>query len=99
MERFARYRGELLRADTPEHVSKLVGECMDSLPPEMLAGLPPACRNVLRNPTIDIQAAAVDLLRAELKSTGPGDDAVLLKEIAQTYAIASARLRNLGQDR
>jgi hypothetical protein len=92
MERFARYRGELLHADTPDAVAALIGECMRSIPPEMVAVLPPPCQNVLRNPTGDIQGAAVELLRVELKYTGRGDDLVLLKEISQTYAVASARL-------
>ena len=93
MERFGRCREALMKADSPETVMKVMGDCMDSLPADMIARLPLAVQNTLKRPLADIDGAAVQLLRTELTYSGRHEDAILLREIAQTYALASLRLK------
>ena|SRR5205809_4091772 len=97
MERFGRCREALLSADTPEAVAKVIADCMASLPPAMIAALPDIVRNVLQRPTADISGSAVQLLRTEMTYKGQSEDAALLREIAETYALAALRLSKEGK--
>ena len=95
MERFANCREDLLRANSPQAIATLLSDCMGTIGLDLVCSLPANVRHVLTQPTEDIRASAVELFRAELTYAGSREDAILLREIAGTYALAAVRLAQI----
>jgi hypothetical protein len=54
---------------------------------------------IIHNPDGDIAGAALDILRAEMRSASGHETIALLHELAQTYAAAATRLAQLTPQR
>jgi hypothetical protein len=81
-------------APTPAAVKSVMDDYVRSLPQEVRAILPADCRHALDTP-LEVQAAAVALLQAELSHRGDKDAGMILHEMAHTFAAASVRLASL----
>jgi hypothetical protein len=75
-------------------VVKLIHEYVSTLS-GLVGELPQECQDALIGKDVDVQAAAVALLRAELAFRGSAESGKLLHEIAYTFAAASVRLSQL----
>jgi len=90
MHRFQTWRDALQVAASQRSVTRVMREYARALPAELRSTLPDACQYALTDP-IDVQEAAVTLLRAELGPAGSGKDGEALHEIAHTFAAAALR--------
>src|SRR3954462_1017249 len=95
MQRFERCRDDVRRAPDRPTVQRVLIDCMGNLTPEMTASLPTLCQHVLQHPGEELEAAALIFLQAELKLAGGAAGGALLKDIADTYAVAAQRMRDL----
>jgi hypothetical protein len=94
MHRFQKWRDALQVAPNTTSVNKVVVEYVATLAPFMDI-LPPECRKALLTKPVDIQAAALTCLQAELCFDGPDELRDALHEIAHTLAAASGRITSL----
>ena len=93
MHTFERWRYNLQLAPNVKTVTSMMNEYLDAVGP-VLAVLPPECQRAL-TPPIDVQAAAVTLLQAELRFKGSPETAAVLHEVAHTFASAAVRITSL----
>jgi hypothetical protein len=94
MHRFQKWRDALQAAGSQRSVTRVMREYAHTLPDEVRASLPEPCRDALADP-IDVLAAAVTFLHAELAHVGPGEEQAFLHEIAHTFAAAAMRYPGL----
>ena len=90
MHRFHNWRDALQVAGSRRSVTRVMREYASKVPEDVRASLPEDCQFALTDP-IDVQEAAVTLLRAELGPAGSGKDGEALHEIAHTFAAAALR--------
>ena len=93
MHTFARWRDNLQLAPSVKTVTSMMNDYLDAAAP-VIAELPPDCQRAL-SPPIDVQAAAVTLLQAELRFKGSPEAKVILREVAHTFASAAVRITAL----
>ena len=93
---FQKWREALQLAPNEKAVRGIVRSYVDEIRP-LLGVLPPDCREMLAAQDIDIQAAAVGLLQAELRFTGTDEMREFLHELAYTFASASVRITLLHE--
>jgi hypothetical protein len=94
MHRFHKWRDALNVAPDEETLLEVMRDYVSAIEPRLVALLPPECQRAL-HPDVDLQAAAVSILHAELAFGGDEPVAELLHEVAHTYAAASIRLSKL----
>ena len=92
MYRFQKWREALQSAPDVKSVQHVAQEYRDTIGRAVISALPDECQRMLSQPTLDIQGAAVILLRAELSFDGPEEQRTLLHEVAHTFAAASGRI-------
>ena len=90
MYRFGKWREALQLAPNVKTLHALMRDYVAILRPE-LEKLPPDCRHLLEG-EVDVQAAAVALLKEELRFQGPEETRELLHEVAHTFASAAIRI-------
>jgi hypothetical protein len=93
MHSFVKWRDALNLAPNVRAVEGIMQDYVGAIEPLMDA-LPADCREVLRDP-LDVQAAAVTLMRAELRSRETPEEHAILHEIAHTFASAAVRMAQL----
>jgi hypothetical protein len=93
MHRFTQWRQQVAMAPDMGAVQEIVRRYVASLGP-LVDTLPEACREVLAG-DVDVQSAAVILLREELRFRGSEEARELLQELAYTFAAASLRITHL----
>ena len=71
-------------------VQAVLHDYVEAMAPS-LDTLPEECRRVLQG-EFDVQTAAVTLLQAELRFSGPPEVRALLHEVAYTFASAAVRM-------
>jgi hypothetical protein len=97
MQRYAEWRKLLAGAADVDTVQAIVREYVDALGPAK-DQLPHSCRVALEE-GLDVHAAAVTMLREELRFAGPDETRALLQEVAFTLAAASVRVAALPPPR
>jgi hypothetical protein len=90
MDRFLEWREVLQLAPNLKAVNAIMQDYVKEFGP-VLEALPKECRDALRG-DIDVQAAAVALLQAELRFKGSDEQRAVLHEIAHTFASAAVRV-------
>jgi|SRR5688572_32085671 len=95
MDSYIRWRELLMLAPDTKAVNGIMGDYVGTLTPVLVA-LPRECAACLREP-LDVQAAAVALLQAELRFEGAAEVRALLHEIAFTFASAAVRITLVHQ--
>jgi hypothetical protein len=95
MHRFERWRANILQAETRLAIMHVVRDYCACVLPSELSKLPSTSQRAVANAPQDIAGAAVTLLRDELGFSGDEDTAALMREMAQTFGAASARLAHL----
>jgi hypothetical protein len=93
MHTFERWRDNLQVAPSVKTVTAMMDDYLDAVAP-VIADLPSECQKALTRP-IDVQAAAVTLLQAELGFKGSPEVAAVLHEVAHTFASAAVRITAL----
>lgn len=87
----ARFLDALQIAPDEKTVVAIVRDYLSQLDPRFVELLPTDCQGALRG-TMDLQSAAVTVLRAELEFRGNPGVAQFLHDVAQTFAAASVRV-------
>ena len=90
MHTFERWRDTLQIAPSVKSVTAMMDDYLNAVGP-VLGLLPPDCQRAL-TPPVDVQAAAVTLLQAELRFKGSPESASVLHEVARTFASAAVRI-------
>ena len=90
MDSYIKWRELLQFAPDTKAVNVIMADYVRSLAP-VLGVLPDECAAALEEP-VDVQAAAVALLQAELRFDGTGEARALLHEVAFTFASAAVRI-------
>jgi hypothetical protein len=91
MDRFLKWHELLQLAPNVKAVNAIMRDYAHSLAP--VAGtLPSECQQALAMADLDVQAAAVLLLRAELAFQGSAEAREFLHEVAHTFASAAVRI-------
>jgi hypothetical protein len=93
MHSFLKWRDALNLAPNCGAVEAIMRDYVVAIAP-IVEGLPGDCRDALASP-LDIQAAAVTLMQAELRSRGLSEEHAVLHEIAHTFASAAVRAAQL----
>jgi hypothetical protein len=93
MHSFERWRDGLQFAPSAQAVYSIADDYLRAIG-SVIGVLPPECQRALSAP-MDVQAAAVTLLQAELRFKGPAETAAVLHEVARTFATAAVRLTQL----
>jgi hypothetical protein len=96
VHRFETWRDALQGARSRTGVDRVMRGYAHALPTAVRAILPGDCQAALSEP-IDVQAAAVALVQAELALTGPSPQHEMLHEVAHTFAAAAVRFRGLPE--
>jgi hypothetical protein len=96
MHAYQRWRDTIQAAADEAAILSAMRTYTATLPSPIVAALPDECRSALDDP--DIQGAALTLLQSALSYSGDPAFAELLHEIAETFAVASARISELGQE-
>jgi len=89
-----KWRETLQLAPDVKTVEGVMRDYVHALGPEALGKLPPECQRALRG-VLEVQGAAVILLRTELGFRGPDEAGALLRDIAFTFASAAVRITQL----
>jgi hypothetical protein len=90
---FVKWRDALNLAPNGGAVEAIMRDYVVAIAP-LVEGLPGDCREALGG-SLDIQAAAVTLMQAELRSRGLSEEHAILHEIAHTFASAAVRAAQL----
>jgi len=93
MHTFERWRDNLQLAPSVKSVTSMMRDYVDAVGP-VIATLPSECQRALVQP-VDVQAAAVTLLQAELQFRGSPEVAAVLHQVAHTFASAAVRITAL----
>ena len=96
MHRFQTWRNALQGANSRRTVDRVMRDYVHALPPDIRTRLPSECQFALSEP-IDVQEAAVVLVKAELAEVGRGLESEALHEVAHTFAAAAVRFRALPE--
>jgi len=91
---FKTWRDSIQGAPNEGAVVKLIQEYVSTLS-GLVGELPQESQHALIGNDVDVQAAAVVLLRVELAYRGSSESRQLLHEIAYTFAAASVRVSQL----
>jgi len=97
MHRFQKWRDVLTVAPDEKTVAAVMRDYVKVIDPKSLEQMPPECRKALDG-SVDLQAAAVALLHAELMYRGSPEMQQLLHEVAHTFAAASIRMSRLRME-
>jgi hypothetical protein len=89
-----KWREALQLAPDVKTVEGIMRHYVHALGPVALGKLPPECQRALRG-MLEVQGAAVILLRCELGFRGPDEAGALLRDIALTFASAALRMTQL----
>ena len=84
------------RAQSEEDVVRAVHDYVRALEAQALARLPQPCRPENLRDRDDIVAFNVELARKELVFEGPGEDAMLLREMLSVMTEAASRFAQLS---
>ncbi len=85
-------REQLHAARNQKAVSRLVREYVNAIPGAQLARLPVPCQALLLRAHLGVEAAAVALVREELRFGGGGEARALLREVTAALVAAANRL-------
>jgi hypothetical protein len=95
MHRFISWRTNILKARTRQEVLGVIRDYVACVLPSESSKLPQASQAAIADAASDIAGAAVTLLRDELRFSGDEETAELMREMAQTFTAASARLAQI----
>ena len=95
MQRFQEARRQVQVSDSRQGVSLALQTLLDQLMPSELSDMPAIVTAALRTEPDLIPASALELTRAELAFTGDGEVALVLRDIAHVYVLASNRIASI----
>ena len=98
MQQHPRWLNLIQVAPTDGDVLALVRKYLGTLSDVEFSRLPERCRPTLPSDREDIAGWAVELVKAEMKYSGPADASELLHQMATIFSGASTRFARLAQE-
>lgn len=95
MQRFLHARQQVQASDSRLGVSRALEGLLAQLLPSEMAALPGRVGDLLTSDPAAVPYSALDLTRIELDYRGDAEVAILLRDIAHVYVLASNRLSSL----